>query len=549
MEQRKILVTAALPYANGDIHLGHLVEYLQADFWTRFHKMRGHECHYFCASDSHGTPIMVSAREKALEPQELIAQAQARHEKDFKDFHIEFDHFSTTDSEANRELVTGFYEKMQEGDHVEVRSIDQAYCEHDQMFLPDRFVKGTCPKCGAEGQYGDSCDQCAATYSPLEMKKPACSICGNTPVEKQSEHVFFKLDHFRDFLQSWVKDHTEKSVCNKLQEWLGESLRDWDISRDAPYFGFSIPGLEGKFFYVWLDAPVGYIATTKEWADKKGIDFLDFWGPDSKSELYHFIGKDIIYFHTLFWPAMLKNKGYKTPDHVFVHGYLTVNGVKMSKSKGTFIMARTFLNHVDPVYLRYYYGAKLSSGLDDVDLNFDDFCGRVNSELVGKITNLASRGAQMLQKRMDGRMGKMTAEGRQIWQKAVNQGEVIANHYENRDFSKGVAEVRNLADEVNKYFDDIAPWNLIKEDPDKTRDVLTDTLNVFRVLAIYLKPIIPSYAEKVENLFQEKPYHWESRTQCLEETSLSPFEHLATRIKRELLDVVVEEGRETVTPS
>ncbi len=543
MEQRKILVTAALPYANGDIHLGHLVEYLQADFWTRFHKMKGHECRYFCASDSHGTPIMVSAREKNIAPEKLISQAQARHERDFSDFNIEFDHFSTTDSETNKELVAEFYKKMKDNGHIDIRWINQAYCEHDKMFLPDRFVKGVCPKCSAEEQYGDSCDQCGATYSPLDMTAPECSLCGNKPVEKKSEHVFFKLESFREFLKKWVAEHTEKAVCNKLQEWLKETLKDWDISRDEPYFGFPIPDLEGKYFYVWVDAPMGYISTTQEWVEKNNGNFLDFWGSDTQSELYHFIGKDIVYFHTLFWPAMLKNAGYKTPNHVFVHGYLTVNGVKMSKSKGTFVMARTFLNHLEPMYLRYYYGAKLNSGQDDVDLNFDDFCGRVNSELVGKITNLASRGAQMLQKHIDGRMGEMTPKGRSLWQQSLDKGDEIARHYENRDFAKGVNEVRALADEANKYFDGIAPWNLIKQDVEETRRVLTDTLNLFRVLAVYLKPIIPSYVEKVEKLFNEEPYSWKSRETCLENRELAVFEHLAVRVKKESLADIIEEGK------
>ena len=543
MDNRKILVTAALPYANGDIHLGHLVEYLQTDFWVRFQKMRGHECRFFCASDSHGTPIMVSARDKGISPEELISEAQKRHEKDLQDFGVEFDHFSTTDSEVNKKLVMDFYEKMKSGGHLEVRSVAQAYCEHDKMFLPDRFVRGVCPKCGAENQYGDSCDTCGATYSPLDMKDPSCFLCGNKPIEKASEHVFFKLESFREFLKSWVPHHTEKVVYNKLQEWLQEELRDWDISRDAPYFGFSIPGFKDKYFYVWLDAPVGYMATSYEWAQKNQRDFMEFWGKEAQSEIYHFIGKDIVYFHTLFWPAMLKSAGYKPPNHVFVHGYLTVNGVKMSKSKGTFIMGRTFLDHADPVYLRYYYGTKLNAGLSDVDLNFDDFCGRVNSELVGKISNLASRAAQMMHKRLDGRLGKMSPKGRELWQKAVAQGDQIAQHYEDRNFGKATNQVRDLFDEVNRYFDEVAPWKLVKEDPETTRSILTDALNLFRVLTIYLKPIIPDYVKKVEELFSEPPYSWSCSQNLIEEKPINPFEHLATRLDRKTLDEVVEKGK------
>jgi methionyl-tRNA synthetase len=396
-DKRKILVTSALPYANGDIHIGHLVEYLQTDFWVRYQKMRGNECLYMCADDTHGTPVMISANKLGITPEELISEYHKRHMEDFTDFQITFDNYYSTNSPENRELSETIFAHMQENGHVDKRAVKQNYCENDRMFLPDRFVTGTCPRCGSEDQYGDSCDVCSSTYSSFELVDAKCTLCGVPPVAKESEHLFFVLNNFRDFLVDWVKTHTPEEVKNKLQEWLKQDLRDWDISRDAPYFGFEIPGYKNKYFYVWVDAPIGYMSATKNWCEKNGRDFAEFW-KDTDTELYHFIGKDIIYFHTLFWPAMLHNSAFRTPDQVFVHGFLTINGEKMSKSKGTFIKARTYLDHLEPLYLRYYYACKLTSSMDDIDLNFDDFVQRVNSDLIGKITNLASRGAQMLNK-------------------------------------------------------------------------------------------------------------------------------------------------------
>lgn len=547
MNQR-ILVTSALPYANGDIHIGHLVEYLQTDFWVRFQKMRGHNCRYICADDTHGTPITIRARKEGISPEELIAQSHASHLADFTDFQIEFDHYGSTNSDLNRQLCEAFYVSMQEAGHIFEKGIQQAYCEHDKMFLPDRFLQGTCPKCHAPNQYGDSCDVCGATYATDEIIDPACSICGNTPVTKESKHVFFRLNDFREFLKSWVREHTPAEVANKMDEWLQEELRDWDISREAPYFGFEIPGYQDTFFYVWVDAPMGYVSSTKAWCEEHGEDF-DAWWKNEDTRVVHFIGKDIVYFHTLFWPAMLKCAGFKTPDQVYVHGFLTVNGEKMSKSRGTFIKARTYLEKLDPLYLRFYYGCKLNSGLGDVDLSFDDFVQRVNSELIGKITNLASRGAQMLGKKLDGRMGSMDEEGLALVKKAQQAGEEIAQHYENRDFNRAVQSIRSLAEEGNRYFDEKQPWITVKTDPEATRVSLTVVLNLFRVCAVYLKPVLPHYVAKVEALFGEQPYDWSAAQKLLENKEIGVFEHLAARLDPAQLEAMVEASKEEAAPA
>jgi methionyl-tRNA synthetase len=550
---RTIIATAALPYANGAIHIGHLVEYIQADIWTRFQKMRGHECLYICADDTHGTPIMVKAREMGITPEQLIARSHEEHAKDFSDFGVGFDIYSSTNSAENRALAEEFYIKMRDGDHTATRSIQQLYCEHDKMFLPDRFVKGTCPKCGATDQYGDSCDKCGSTYSTFELKNPACAMCGSTPVEKGSEHIFFKLNDFNAFVREWMPTHTQKEVAAKLLEWFNEPLRDWDISRDAPYFGFEIPGHTDKYFYVWVDAPVGYVSSTWQYLKKNyGRDaddrFNAIWregwtsGAKHPVEIYHFIGKDITYFHCLFWPAMLKAANFRLPNHVFVHGHLTVNGEKMSKSKGTSITARTYLNHLDPMYLRYYYACKLTGSVNDLDLNVTDFVNRVNSDLIGKITNLGSRGAQMLKKRIDGKMGELKGEGLKLVELAQSKAALIAEHYENRDYSKAITEIRDLADEANKYFDEKAPWNMIKDNVEGTREVLTATLNFFRLLAIYLKPVLPAYADKVAKLLGEKPYTWADHAIVLTNREISEYEHLATRVEAEKFDQIIADS-------
>lgn len=543
-KKEKILVTSALPYANGDIHIGHLVEYLQTDFWVRFQKMKGNECLYMCAADTHGTPVMITSRALGITPEELIEKNHKKHVEDFSDFEVEFDNYYTTNSPENKEFSEEIYSHMVANGHIESRFIKQFYCEKDEMFLPDRFVIGTCPRCGADNQYGDSCDKCSTTYSSFELKNPGCALCGSKPIEKESEHLFFKLNHFKEFLKEWVKDHTSKEVTNKLQEWLKDDLKDWDISRDAPYFGFPIPGKEGKYFYVWVDAPIGYMSSTKNWCTKNNRDFNEFW-KDPGSKLYHFIGKDIVYFHTLFWPAMLHNAGYKTPDGVFVHGFLTVNGEKMSKSKGTFINARTYLDHLEPLYLRYYYACKLSPSMDDIDLNFDDFVTRVNAELIGKITNLASRGVQMLNK-IDSTLGTVPEEGKALIQKAQEKANTISGFYENREFSKAMIEIRNLADMANRFFDQKKPWETIKTDPETTKGILTTVINMFRIIAIFLKPVLPSYCQKVENLLGEGPFNWDSHKVILENHRLQHFEHLAKRVAAKDVNKMIEASKEEV---
>ncbi|NLF22221.1 MAG: methionine--tRNA ligase [Lentisphaerae bacterium] len=543
MNSRRIIVTSALPYANGAIHIGHLVEYLQTDFWVRFQKMRGHDCVYVCADDTHGTPVMIRARQEGITPEALIARSHEEHARDFLDFEVAFDNYYTTHSPENRAFCEAIHARMVETGSLASRLLPQLYCEHDAMFLPDRFVKGTCPKCQAADQYGDSCDRCGATYSTSDLADARCSICGRPPVIRESEHLFFELEPYRDYLRDWLPRHTARDVSNKLMEWFGEPLRGWDISRDAPYFGFEIPGHPGKFFYVWVDAPIGYMASLKNWCTRQGESF-DAWWNAADTEIYHFIGKDIVRFHCLFWPAMLQCGGYKGPNQVFVHGFLTVNGEKMSKSKGTFISARTYLDHLPPLYLRFYYACKLNGTTDDIDLNLDDFAGRVNSDLVGKITNLASRGAQMLHKNLGGRTGTMDADGRALYAATCARADEIAALYEARDFSQVMVAVRELAESANRYFDAQTPWTLVKQDPEAARRVLTSLLNIFRVLAIYLKPILPSYATQVEQLFGEEPYRWAAIGHPYENQTLNPYTYLATRVDPKQVAAMVERSRQ-----
>lgn len=543
-QTRKIIVTSALPYANGDIHLGHLVEYIQTDFWVRFQKMRGHRCVYVCADDTHGTPVMVRARAEGITPEALIERSHLRHTRDFSGFEIAFDNYYSTNSPENRAFCDEIFAAMEKSGALSVKRVPQLYCERDRMFLPDRFVRGVCPRCGAPNQYGDSCDACGQTYPAEELKEPRCSICGAPPVTRESEHLYFELEHFHAFLQTMLPTRTAPDVANKLLEWFGEPLHAWCISRDAPYFGFEIPGRPGKFFYVWVDAPVGYMASLKNWCAARGQTFEEWW-QDPATEIYHFIGKDIVRFHCLFWPSMLRAAGYRIPTQVFVHGFLTVNGEKMSKSKGTFIKASTYLEHLRAQDLRFYYACKLNGTTDDLDLNLEDFAGRVNSDLVGKITNLASRGAQMLHKHLGGRMGKMDDFGGRIWRDAVNRADIVAAHYETRDFAKVMVEVRNLADAANQYFDAKMPWKLVKSDPEAARGVLTSILNIFRVLAVYLTPVLPSYSRKTARLFGEPgEYKWDSLLEPLEDRPVAPYEYLATRVDKAAVDRMIEAGKE-----
>jgi len=480
----------------------------------------------------------VRARAKGITPEELIAHSHELHTQDFADFEIHFDNYYSTHSPENRAFCNEIYRAMQQSGAISVQKLPQLYCEHDAMFLPDRFVVGTCPKCNAENQYGDSCDACSQTYPAEELKDARCTLCGRVPVTRDSEHLFFELEPFHDFLKAWIPTRTAPDVANKLLEWFNEPLRAWCISRDAPYFGFEIPDYPGKYFYVWVDAPIGYMASLKKWCADHNESF-DAWWQNPEAELYHFIGKDIVRFHCLFWPAMLHTANYKTPSQVFVHGFLTVNGEKMSKSKGTFIKARTYLDHLRPQDLRFYYACKLNGTTDDMDLNLSDFVSRVNSDLVGKITNLASRGAQMLHKSLGGRTGVMDDEGLALYRKALDAAESVAGFYEARDFSKVMVAVRDLADLANQYFDAKAPWALVKSDPEAARSVMTSVLNIFRVLAIYLQPILPTYAAKTAKLFNEAPYVWSDIEKAVENCAIQPYEYLATRVEQAAVDAMV----------
>lgn len=547
MSPRTIVLTAALPYANGDLHIGHMLEHLICDFWTRFQKMRGHDAIFICADDTHGTPIMIAARKQGISPEQLIKTMWQRHVDDFKRFEIRHDHYSSTHSDTNREMAEYCFKALKSANVVDLKPMRQLYCNHDKMFLPDRFVKGICPKCGATDQYGDNCEVCSATYDPLDLRKPACVICGNSPSPRGTEHLFVRLADFQVFLKDWVKDHVQEEIANKLDEWLSSGLKPWCISRDEPYFGFEIPGHPKKFFYVWMDAPIGYISATKEFCDGRGQDFNRYWKNPS-AEIYHCIGKDIVYFHTLFWPAVLKCAGFNTPNQVMVHGFLTVDGVKMSKSRGTFIMAKNYLDHLDPLFFRFYMACKINNGIDDVDLSLDDFTQRVNSDLIGKITNIASRSAQLLA-RLDNNIGAMAQDGKQLVHMAQSRSEELAGHYENRDFARAMVVIREIADAANKFIDDYEPWKLVKTDEIKTKEVLAASLNVFRILSVYLKPILPSYVTKVEKLFREAPYIWSSANVVLENHELGQFEHLLQRIDPKMVSAMIDRQKEQLAVS
>ena len=542
--KRRIVVTSALPYANGDIHLGHLVEYIQSDFWTRFQKMRGNECVYVCADDTHGTPVMIRARKEGISPEELIARTREEHLRDFTAFQVEFDNYYTTNSPENCEFSERIFKAMEKSGAITVSKSPQLYCEKCGMFLPDRFVKGVCPKCGAAGQYGDSCDSCGSTYAAEELGSPKCTTCGGEPVLRDAEHLYFELEPQHAYLRDWIPAHTAPDVANKLLEWFAEPLRGWCISRNAPYFGFEIPGHAGKFFYVWVDAPIGYIASLANWCAKNGKNLDDYWpsgekAGEAKTELYHFIGKDIIRFHCLFWPGMLNVAGFKSPDKVFVHGFLTVNGEKMSKSKGTFVNAKTYLEHLPADALRYYYAAKLGGTVDDMDLNLADFVQRVNSDLVGKITNIASRSAQMLHKRLGGMLGSLDAEGAALLKRCREASETIAGHYEARRFNQAIVEICRLADLANAFFDGREPWKTVKTDPEAARATLTAALNAFRAIAIYLMPVLPDYAKRAMALFGETSWTWESVGSRVENRTLGEYSYLAVRIESAQVDAMI----------
>jgi methionyl-tRNA synthetase len=542
---RKIVVTSALPYANGPIHIGHLVEYLQTDIWVRFQKISGNKCFYFCADDTHGTAIMISAKNKGITPEQLIDGVHEEHYNDFKRFLIEFDNYYSTHSPENRTFSETIFNRLNAAGSITKRNIDQAWCPNCKMALPDRFIRGTCPKCKAEDQYGDSCEVCSETYQPTDLINPRCSNCGTTPVLKQSEHYFFKLaDYEKQLRDIFAKGYIQESVSNKLDEWFNAGLKDWDISRDGPYFGFKIPGEEDKYFYVWLDAPIGYMASAKNYCDKNDLDFSTVWnGPDY--ELYHFIGKDIMYFHALFWPAMLVGAGFKTANKLFIHGFLTVNGQKMSKSRGTFIKAATYLNHLDPEYLRYYYASKLSAGIDDLDLSFEDFVNKINSDLVGKFTNLASRAAPMLKSKLNSRLGKLDDEGKKLIDTIAAAGNEITQNYENLNYAAVIRTATALADLANRYVEQNQPWTTIKTDPEKARTTLTATLNAVRILTIYLKPVLPAFAEKIERLLNIGKLTFADINTTLQEHNINDFERLFERVDKEKVDAMIEESKDT----
>ena len=540
-QPRRILVTSALPYANGAIHLGHLVEYIQTDIWVRFQKMRSHECYYVCADDAHGTAIMLKAKESGETPETLIERVNTEHRADFERFHISFDNYYSTHSPENRELAEFIYRRLQANGHIATRTVSQLYDPEKGLFLADRYVKGCCPRCTTPDQYGDNCEACGATYSPAELIDPRSVLSGATPVERESEHYFFRLTAFTDFLRRWTRSgHVGEEIANKLSEWLDAGLQDWDISRDAPYFGFEIPDAPGKFFYVWLDAPIGYMASFQNLCSRRGLDFDAFWGRDSTAELYHFIGKDIVNFHALFWPAMLESAGFRTPDRICVHGFLTVDGKKMSKSRGTFISAGTYLDHLDPEYLRYYFAAKLSAGIDDLDLNLDDFAQRVNSDLVGKVVNIASRCARFISDDTGGVLAENIAEP-ELWQRAVSAAEPIAAHYEAREFGRAMREIMALADAANEYIAARQPWQLIKQ-PDRAaevREICSLGINLFRLLMLYLKPVLPDMAVRAEQ-FLNTELRWNAAAfEPLCNHRIRAFEPLMQRVERKRIDAML----------
>ncbi len=544
--QRSILVTSALPYANGPIHIGHLVEYIQTDIWARFQRMRGHRCYYVCADDAHGTPIMLRARQEGIDPETLIARVAEAHRADFRDFRISFDNYYSTHSPENQRFARLIYERNRDGGHIVRRTIRQAYDPVEKMFLPDRFIKGTCPKCGAEDQYGDNCEVCGASYSPAELKNPRSVVSGAVPEERESDHYFFRLRDFEDALRAWTRSGSlQPEVAHKLEEWFAAGLQEWDISRDAPYFGFEIPDHPGKYFYVWLDAPIGYMASFQNLCDRTpGLVFEDFWGLDAEAEIYHFIGKDIIYFHALFWPAMLQGAGFRTPSAVYAHGFLTVDGQKMSKSRGTFIQARTYLDHLNPEYLRYYFAAKLGPGVEDIDLNLEDFSRRVNADLVGKVVNIASRCAGFLTKRFEGELSPQLAEPA-LFAAFVQAGEAIAAAYEGRAFSRAVREIMALADRANQYIDEQAPW-IVAKDPaqsERLQGICSLGINLFRVLMGYLRPILPATAEAAEQFLQIPPLTWDDLPNPLLAHRIAPFRPLMTRVDPKKIEAMLQAAK------
>ena len=548
-KQRQILVTSALPYANGSIHIGHLVEYIQTDIWVRFQKLRGHACFYVCADDTHGTPIMLQAEQEGITPEALIARINKEHCRDFAGFAIAFDNYYSTHSPENQALSNMIYHRLRDAGHISRRSVRQYYDPDKAMFLPDRFIRGACPFCQAPDQYGDSCESCDRTYSPTELLNPVSAISGAIPIEKESEHFFFKLPDFEDMLRKWTQNNLQAETANKLNEWFKAGLREWDISRDAPYFGFEIPDQPGKYFYVWLDAPIGYFASFQNLCERQGLDFDAYIDAEKSAgtEMYHFIGKDIMYFHTLFWPAVLHGSGLRVPTNVFVHGFLTVNGQKMSKTRGTFIQADDYLKYLDPEYLRYYYAAKLGRRIEDIDLNLEDFRVRVNSDLIGKVVNIASRCAGFINKRFDSTLAA-TLHDEALWAVGASAADAIANAYEEREYSHAMREIMLLADKANQYIDEHKPWLLIKEagkEP-SVQAVCTLGLNLFRLLLIYLKPVLPLLAEKAEAFLNIAPLCWDDIDKPLLGHKINTFKPLMVRVEQAAIDNMIADSKENL---
>ena len=543
---RKILVTSALPYANGAIHLGHLLEYIQTDIWVRFQKSRGHECHYVCADDAHGTAIMLRAEQEGITSEALIDRVSREHQADFATFGVAFDNYHSTHSEENRYFSELIYTRLRDKGHIATRDIEQMYDPVKGLFLADRFIKGTCPKCKAHDQYGDNCEACGATYTPAELIDPVSAISGATPEVRSSTHYFFKLPDFADFLNDWINDgHVQPQIRNKLMEWFEAGFNEWDISRDAPYFGFEIPDAPGKYFYVWLDAPIGYLASFKNLCDRQGLDFDAYWGKDSEAEVYHFIGKDIVYFHALFWPAMLHGADFRTPTAVNCHGFVTVNGAKMSKSRGTFIKAATYADFLNPEYLRYYFAAKLTSRVDDLDLNLEDFAARVNSDLVGKVVNIASRCAGFVKKLGGGRLSAHCAEPEMV-ARFISAGDEVAELFEAREFGRAMRRVMELADEANTYIADAEPWVLAKQEgrEQEVLDICSVGINLFRQLMVYLAPVVPAMAEGARAFLKLESLDWGSRHVVLLGHEIAKFKPLMTRVEREKIDAMIEASKE-----
>ena len=541
MKQRKILVTSALPYANGGIHLGHLMEAIQTDIWVRLQKLRGHDCVYVCADDAHGTAIMLSAEAQGIPPEQLIERVNREHRLDYADFLIEFDNFYSTHTQENRELSESIYLALDANGHIARRNINQLFDPDKQLFLADRYITGTCPKCKTADQYGDNCEACGSTYSPSELINPTSAISGATPIEKESEHFFFTLPAFQDMLKTWTRSGTlQEPVANKLSEWLDEGLQEWDISRDAPYFGFEIPAAPGKYFYVWLDAPIGYMASFKNLCQRSDYNFDDYWSADSECEVYHFIGKDIINFHTLFWPAMLSSAGYRTPTAVFAHGFLTVDGTKMSKSRGTFINARTYLKHLNPEYLRYFLAAKLSSGIDDLDLNLEDFAQRVNSDLVGKVVNIASRCAGFIGKGFDGMLSP-ELDNPLLIETIQSAQQDITEHFDQREFGKAIRLIMALADKANQYINDKQPWVIAKTDRQSAelQAICSTGINAFRLLICYLKPVLPAMATDAEAFLGIEPLMWNDIQKLLLGHRINKFQALMTRVENDKVEAMI----------